>query len=384
MTAVIFSELTDDDDPHGDLIDMLDWDDPPEPGECLVPAFADEINKGVLDENGNRLAIPSFMFVDDSFLGAIRRYMRRLLNAMIAAIFLVMGERDDTIRRQCHLALDKWKGLLVAPRRFIYIGLLFNTRKMTVGITDEYRFELIALIDKPWHRAKKKKTFTAKELQELIGKMARIGEACRWIFYLLPHLYASVNYALKESKRFFVSCSPSFRKLLRSIKVAKSSNLAEANFAMRTTAQKTHRCGKQYFINETLRDEIAAIREIIGPESGVSLESAIGHMVKRSATYTGLSDACMYGAGGYSIQYRYWWHWKWPEQIFKNTTKFLKGKDAIDINVLEFIGMIINYAGALVAIETDGLGIAIHFPSCSFEQIIRVQLAGSLAFACHH
>jgi hypothetical protein len=40
---------------------------------------------------------------------------------------------------------------------------------MTVGITDEYRDELIELIGKPWHKAKR--TFTAKELQELIGKV---------------------------------------------------------------------------------------------------------------------------------------------------------------------------------------------------------------------
>jgi hypothetical protein len=124
---------------------------------------------------------------------------------------------------------------------------------------------------------------------------------------------------------------------------------------MRTTAQRTHRSPKQYFINETLRDEIAAIREIIDPASGISLESAIGHMVKRSAAFEGLSDACMYGAGGYSTQLKYWWHWKWPDLIFKQTTKFVKGKDSIDINVLEFIGMIINFAGALVATETDGL-----------------------------
>jgi hypothetical protein len=79
-------------------------------------------------------------------------------------------------------------------------------------------------------------------------------------------------------------------------------------------------------------------------------------MVKRSTDKTGGSDSCMYGTGGYSIQYRYWWHWKWPHLIFRQTTKFIKGKDAIDINVLEFIGMIINFAGALVAIDTDGLG----------------------------
>jgi hypothetical protein len=77
---------------------------------------------------------------------------------------------------------------------------------MIIGITEEYRDELITLmIDSPWH--KKRNTFDAKELQELIGKIARIGEACRWIFYLLPHLYASVDFALKENKKFYKSCS---------------------------------------------------------------------------------------------------------------------------------------------------------------------------------
>ena len=106
---------------------------------------------------------------------------------------------------------------------------------MTVGITDEYRNKLIELMDKRWNKAKK--TFTVKELQELIGKIARLGEACRWIFHLLPHLYASVDYAIKQNKCFYISCSSSFRKLLESIKSAKKSNLAEANFAMKTSIQ---------------------------------------------------------------------------------------------------------------------------------------------------
>jgi hypothetical protein len=90
---------------------------------------------------------------------------------------------------------------------FIYIGLKFNTRRMTVGITDEYRDELIEqLMDKPCNQAKK--TFTVKELQELIGKVARLGEACRWIFHLLPHLYELVDYAVKENKRFIYCVLP--------------------------------------------------------------------------------------------------------------------------------------------------------------------------------
>ena len=205
-TEVVFSELTDKDDPHVELIDLINWEEPCSSDQTFVPAFADDINKGVLDEKGNQLPIPVHMFVDDSFPVAIRRFMRRLLNAIIEAIFLVMGRRDD-VRRQCHLALDKWDGMIVA-HRFIFIGLDWNTRKLTLGITDEYRDELIALIDALWHR--RRNTFDTTELQELIGKVARIGEACRWIFYLLPHLYASVDYALKQNKKFYTSCSPSF------------------------------------------------------------------------------------------------------------------------------------------------------------------------------
>lgn len=126
--------------------------------------------------------------------------MRRLLNAMIKAIFIVMGRRDD-VGRQCHLALDKWEGMLIS-HDFIYIGLKLNTRRMTVGITDKYRNELIELMDKCWNKAKK--TFTVKELQELIGKIARLGEACRWIFHLLPHLYASVDYHETEQKLLYI------------------------------------------------------------------------------------------------------------------------------------------------------------------------------------
>jgi hypothetical protein len=352
MTEVVFSELTDEDDPHAELINLINWEEPCSSDQTFVPAFADNINKGVLDGKGNQLPIPVYMFVDDSFPVAIRRFMRRLLNAIIEAIFLVMGRRDD-VRRQCHLALDKWDGMTVA-HRFIFIGLDWNTRRLTLGITDEYRDELIALIDAPWH--KRRNTFDTAELQELIGKVARIGEACRWIFYLLPHLYASVDYALKQNKKFYTSCSSSFRKLLESIKKARHSDIAVANFEMRTAAQRVYRCKKRYHINETMRAEIAAIREIIDPLSGIVLESPIGHLVKRMPTYEGYSDACVYGGGGYSIAQKFWWHVLWPTELFEKTIKFMKGKEMVDINVLEFMSMIINFVGALVALETDGLG----------------------------
>ena len=74
---------------------------------------------------------------------------------------------------------------------------------------------------------------------------------------------------------------------------------------MRTPAQKVHRCTKRYFINETLRDEIAAIRAIIDLASGVALESAIGHMIERVVKSNSYGDSCMYGGGGYCIHFKY-------------------------------------------------------------------------------
>ena len=351
MTAVIYERLDDDTTLHQDLIDQITWTDQMVTGE-FTPAIADALNTGIHDSDGQIKRIPSFMFVDDAALIAIRKHMRRLLAAVIEAIFIVMGRRDDA-RRQCHLALDKWIGLHISPK-FTYIGLEFDTRRLTIGIPDEYRDELIQLIDQPWHQGKS--TFNASEITALTGKIARIGEACKWIYHLLPHLYASIEYALASNKKHYNKFSPSFRQMLQALKTTKNKDLAEANFAMRSVARKVHHSPKRYFINETLRDEIAAIREIIDPASGVSLESAIAHMIKREAKANAKSDSCLYGGGGFCRYYRVWWHVTWAKEIFLRTIKFTKGKDLITINDLEFMAMIINFAAALVAIEQDGIG----------------------------
>lgn len=350
MTEVIYSELEDGQDIHKDLIEAIEWDALPPPGTKFAPAFKDALNPGVKDRNGVQQPIPSFFFVDDGMLIAVWHKMRRLLNAVIEAIFIVMGRRDDLVRH-CHLALDKWFKLRVSPKN-IFIGLEFDMRNLTLGVTNEYKDQLITLIDAPWHSAKR--SFTANELEVLVGKIARIGEACPWIYHLLPHLYASVTHALGENKDYYKNFSPSFKVLLEAIKKARKNDVEEANFAMRLVARRVHKSKKRYFINETLREEISHIRQVL---STVSLRTPIGHMIPRIQTAVQASDACIYGGGGWCLHYKFWFHIEWPDVIYKRTKKFIeKGSDLIDINVLEFLAMIINYAGALTAIENDGLG----------------------------
>jgi hypothetical protein len=82
----------------------------------------------------------------------------------------------------------------------ILIGLIWNTRALTVGITDKYRAELHALLNRTWHKART--SFTIHELEVLVGKCARLGEGTNWVFHLMTHMYASTAFALKSNANF--------------------------------------------------------------------------------------------------------------------------------------------------------------------------------------
>jgi hypothetical protein len=62
--------------------------------------------------------------------------MERLLVATIEAIFIVCGRPNISVCR-CPLSMEKWLELIVGPRQIV-LGLIVDTNKMTVGITEDY------------------------------------------------------------------------------------------------------------------------------------------------------------------------------------------------------------------------------------------------------
>ena len=62
--------------------------------------------------------------------------MLRLLAAVIKAIFAVCSIPDIAVK-QCPLSLEKWFELIVGPIQIV-LGLVIDTNKLTVGITDDY------------------------------------------------------------------------------------------------------------------------------------------------------------------------------------------------------------------------------------------------------
>ena len=157
---------------------------------------------------------PHHIYVDDDLMGDIRRRLVHTLAAAIQSVFVIMGF-PETFLQPCTMALDKWKLLSINPI-LIVLGLLWNTRNMTVGITPDYRKETIHLLRNTWHEGRR--SFDLPGLEQLIGKVGRIGQGYRPIYHLMTMMYALVAYALRENGDFLYSASKAYRKDIKRAK----------------------------------------------------------------------------------------------------------------------------------------------------------------------
>ena len=89
MSAVCFENFGDDSTIHQKYIDMVNFGDLPLPDEKFTKAKPCSINKGYRDEAGNRKATPARMYVDDALFIAVHSQMKRMLRAIVEAIFIV-------------------------------------------------------------------------------------------------------------------------------------------------------------------------------------------------------------------------------------------------------------------------------------------------------
>ena len=132
---------------------MVEWDAPPEESVKFVQARACSQHRGIINDDGSFKPTPHKIYVDDNLIADIRRRMLFALAAAIESIFTNIG-RPLIHMRQCAVALDKWCLLFISHRQKL-IGLIFDTRKMTVGTPDDFRQEVLDLINSDWSNRKK-------------------------------------------------------------------------------------------------------------------------------------------------------------------------------------------------------------------------------------
>ena len=345
---------------HKYYLDMVKWDVPPDDSIVFVQAPACSQHPGIITDDGSLRPTPHEIYVDDNLIADTRRRMRSALAAAIESIFTIMGTPLLQMR-QCAVALDKWCLLFISHRQKL-IGLIFDTRRMTVGTPDEFRQEVLDLINSDWTNRHR---FDVSSMETLIGKIGRIGQAFRPIYHLMPHMYSSVAYALRENTSFLMTTSRKFRGLMKTTKARNSSTLEEdereINFAIGQIARKTHKCKQEYIMPASLKQEITFVKRILA-DTNICLSTPIAHIVKRDWEFEAGADACKRAGSGWSVDLRLWWHVAFPDEVIRRA--YLpngRSKLFISINVLEMVCVIINFAGIIFACWHDEVDLS-HFP----------------------
>ena len=151
---------------------------------------------------------------------------------------------------------------------------------MTVGTTPTFRRETIELLQNTWHEGRE--AFTVSEMEELVGKLGRIGQAYRPIYHLMPMMYASVAYGLRENDAFLISTSKQYRKMIKKAKHKPEhhEDAREIRFAIGQAARLVHASKRKYRMPKSLKEEIEFMRRLLMDES-IELSTPFGHIVTR-------------------------------------------------------------------------------------------------------
>ncbi len=232
--------------------------------------------------------------------------------------------------------------MIVGPRQIV-LGLVVDTNKMTLGITNKYIKKLQVLLDlcDP-----NKRFFKVNNMQKLVEKLARLGEGAEWILKLMLHLYTSLAYALKSNTKLLEKSSSGFRDLIKQIL---TKNYSGKIF------DHLNRNNHNYLVNRTMWDELNFIAHALNPDSGIKFDTPITHLIPRTPTASIVGNSLLLACGGYSITLKFWWHLSFPENVVKQTLLHLKDnsdESFISINCLEYFTIIVNYCASFIVFST--------------------------------
>ncbi len=128
---------------------MLTWEELLEDSPAIVPAVPCALNQGVSDLDRKIIPTQGNIYIDDILSAEVLQdYINKLLVATIEAFFSVCGEPHIDVR-QCLLSLEKWNEMVVGPTQIV-LGLVVDTNKMTIGITQEYCDQVKSMPNDNW------------------------------------------------------------------------------------------------------------------------------------------------------------------------------------------------------------------------------------------
>jgi len=213
------------------------------------------------------------------------------------------------------------------------LGLVLNTRAMTVGTTPEYHQEVIDLIELHWV-GERESSFLHGFLNWKAHWKVRINRSS--ILTNLPPratpLFLSSIHTAGYNKYFLVSTRQAFCELVKKAKCSQlkadeltEQDLKEISFAVGWAVRRQHKCHKRYKMPNFLERKIKLILHLV----------------------------CKEGGGGWSTNITFWWHLEYKAEVVRPTRlKNNKHGNLISINSLEFFCVNVNFAAAICVLAT--------------------------------
>ena len=273
--------------------------------------------------------------------------------ASIEALFRIFGSPDQSVRRM-PLSMDKYYHATCGTRKE-QLGLVVDSHEMLVELPESKREKILQQLQH-WHNGRK--SFTLLQAAQLIGALEHAATVAPWLRYC----YDSLRHSLLQALRHNASTTCQRRDLRpylldMSYKGSSHEGLLKKNFATSVVSKKIWNSRHRHFISPMLASEIAFLQKIFSSRNRYRLYTPISYLVHRTPDYFARGDACLDGAGGFCLGLKFWWFYPWPQAITKLTLKHFRTRVRIEptkfisINLLEYITIILTYAGAIEALR---------------------------------
>lgn len=146
---------------HQEILSLVQFEVEPHPSTVkYTHASADTLHTGVYDPIlGRDVNTPHNPFVDDTLMADIQPHILTAMGASIESLFLSLGALCEAERRS-PLSMDKFAEFLCSWRKQ-QLGLIIDSRKMTVTLPPDKIHRMTETLSKTWHPSRK--SFTLLE-----------------------------------------------------------------------------------------------------------------------------------------------------------------------------------------------------------------------------
>lgn len=330
----------------------------PEEVRSFTRADPDELNRGVLDSEGQRLAPPYNMHVDDNLYADVGEFLVHTISTSVNSLFQVLGPPTNPLVPS-PLSMDKFEAFYDHRRKLV--GRRFDSRTLSVGLLDYKREQLQELLSE-WSV---KPSFELLEIAQLLGVLENHTRYARWARCWYSSLQNAVRRMLFQRHKILerIYSKAGKRQFLTRQLPSYLAHRVDTLIA-RDRAQLLWATKQRFFVDEDMKTSIGHLLAYVS-ETADPWEVPLGMIIPRKPHFYSRGDASHVGGGAYCLELRFWFEIIWsPTTVngIKNVAPSAPGY--VHINSLEFIVVILQLAAIRTRLETmTSESEVLYFPS---------------------